>query len=243
MHALGGLALGLFWLLLLGAYQRFDAPAALVFVAAVLGAFCTTHLWRRWPPQWHYGRLRGFDPAHLAPAFATLLLLTAAQIGLLVLFGEPATPAANANTAWLLPLIAVLAAPLIEEFGFRLWLQSPLEAVLPVWLALFIAATVFTLVHGTQTWYSHLLSGLLYGYALLLSGSIWLPVLLHAGSNAVIAALDTSTTLNAVLAHWAADTGATQLWIGTGLVALLLAAALAMGRYWYQRALSLRRIR
>ena len=230
-RAAGGLLLGLFWLLLLGAYARFQMPAAALFAIAVTGVFAAAHVYRGWPQAWRYARLRGFDRAHLAPALATLLLLSAAQIGLLVILGAPQTAASSQPApGWLLPVIAICAAPLIEEFAFRLWLQSPLETLLPAAMALLLSTLAFTLVHGLETWYSHALSGLLYGGALILSGSIWLPVLLHTVSNAIIAGLDATPGVTDVLRHWSNHTGM----LAYGIVAMLLGGAGLMSGYWYR---------
>ena len=107
-------------------------------------------------------------------------------------------------------------------------MQSPLEAAMPVWLAIALATACFTLVHGVDAWYSHALSGAFYGFALVVSGSIWLPVLLHGTSNLLIALLDAVPGADALLRAWSAAPAAT-LSIG---VAALLAATLWLCARW-----------
>lgn len=204
-----GLLAGLIWLLVLGAYQEFEPKLGALFASAVLATFVLLHLVQKRPAAWTYQRLQGFDRKHLPLSLLLVLLLTTLQVSLFANFAQLPTPtlavAGNSNAAHsltLLAAVAILAAPIIEEFGFRLWLQTPLEAVLTPWFAIMASSLVFTVVHGLDGWYSHLLSGLVYGTALWLSGSIWLPILMHAASNLLIALLNASDAVTSILRHW-----------------------------------------
>lgn len=204
-----GLLVGLIWLLVLGAYQEFEPKLGALFASAVLATFVLLHLVQKRPTAWTYQRLQIFDRKHLPLSLLLVLLLTTLQVSLFANFAQLPTPtlavAGNTNAAHsltLLAAVAILAAPIIEEFGFRLWLQTPLEALLKPWLAIIASSLLFTAVHGLDGWYSHLLSGLVYGTALWLSGSIWLPILMHAASNLLIALLNASDTVTSILRHW-----------------------------------------
>lgn len=204
-----GLLVGLIWLSLLGAYQQFSAPIGALFASAVLATFVLLHVVQRRPAAWTYQRLEGFDRKDLPLSLLLVLLLTALQVSLFANFAQLPTPtlaiaggSTTAHSLSLLAAVAILAAPIIEEFGFRLWLQTPLEDLMKPGLAIIASSLLFTAVHGLDGWYSHLLSGLVYGTALWLSGSIWLPVLMHATSNLLIALLNTSDAVTTVLRHW-----------------------------------------
>lgn len=204
-----GLLVGLIWLSLLGAYQQFTPLIGALFASAVLATFVLLHTVQRRPAAWTYQRLQGFDRKHLPLSLFLVLLLTVLQVSLFANFAQLPTPtlavasgSSAAHSLSLLAAVAILAAPIIEEFGFRLWLQTPLEEALTPWLAIIGSSLLFTAVHGLDGWYSHLLSGLVYGTALWLSGSIWLPVLMHALSNLLIALLNASDAVTTVLRHW-----------------------------------------
>lgn len=234
-----GLLAGLLWLLVLGAYQQFSPLLGALFAAAVLATFVLLHLVLKRPATWSYQRLRGFDPKHLPLSLLLVLLLTSLQVSLFANFAQlpaPTLAIASDSTAAhnlsLLAGVAILAAPLIEEFGFRLWLQSPLETLLTPWIAVLVSSLIFTAVHGVDGWYSHLLSGLLYGAALWLSGSIWLPILMHATSNLCIALLNASEGVTTVLRHWMVNDASLLPILSLVLATLTLVFAILWARSW-----------
>jgi len=233
-----GLLIGLLWLLVLGAYQEFAPAIGAIFATAVLATFVLLHVIRKQPKAWIYGRLQGFDKQHLPLSMLLVLLLTSLQVSLFANFAQLPSPtlavAGNGNPTHslaLLAAIAILAAPVIEEFGFRLWLQTPLEKIFTPWPAILCSTLLFTLVHGAEGWYSHLLSGLVYGLALWLSRSIWLPILMHAASNALIALLNASDGVTTVLRHWMVNEAALLPWLSGALAVLCLWCGVA----WYRR--------
>lgn len=100
--------------------------------------------------------------------------------------------------AGLLVLSAVVLAPLLEELLFRGFLQSVLVEWFGrrrVWSALLLASAIFSLSHvGATSW--HALAALfvfsiILGWVYERYGSLWIPVLMHMGFNAlnVIAAM------------------------------------------------------
>ncbi len=233
-QAAAGALLGILWLLLLGGYSELAGSWGWFFVALLTLTFGLLHIHQKRPRRFGSSRLRGFDQRHLAPALWLVLVLTAAQLSWFVLFAELPAPVAMSNPSTadadqaLFLVVAIVVAPLIEEFGFRLWCQTQLEELLHPTLAILGAALLFTAIHGTTAWYSHLLSGLCYGFALWLSGSIWLPILLHSVSNGIIALLDQSDLVRELIQHWSLNAG-----LAAGVTALLLtSAAFASAWYW-----------
>lgn len=238
-----GLLVGLLWLLVLGAYQQFSPTLGALFASAVLATFGLLHVKLKRPAAWTYQRLQGFAPQHLPLSLLLVVLLTSLQVSLFANFTQLPAPTlaiasgtAAAHSLSLLAAVAILAAPLIEEFGFRLWFQTPLETIFTPWLAIIGSSLVFTAVHGLDGWYSHLLSGLVYGTALWLSGSIWLPILMHASSNALIALLNASDAVTTILRHWMVNEATLLPLLSGGLAVLTLACAVA----WVRRFVNAR---
>ncbi len=228
-----GLLVGLIWLLTLGAYQEFEPVLGALFASAVLATFVLLHLVQQRPAAWTYQRLQGFDRKYLPLSLLLVLLLTTLQVSLFANFAQLPAPTlavasstSAAHSLTLLAAVAILAAPIIEEFGFRLWLQTPLEALLTPWPAIIVSSLLFTAVHGLDGWYSHLLSGLVYGTALWLSGSIWLPILMHAASNLLIALLNASDAVTSILRHWMVNEAELLPALSTALAAGTLVCAL-----------------
>jgi membrane protease YdiL (CAAX protease family) len=82
-------------------------------------------------------------------------------------------------------LIAVLAG-FGEELFFRATLQKLLSSknlpILGIWLAAFVFSTIHMQFYG---FFPRLLLGALFGYLLLWSNNLWLPILAHTINNAV----------------------------------------------------------
>ncbi|HEX8393100.1 MAG TPA: type II CAAX endopeptidase family protein [Longimicrobium sp.] len=95
-------------------------------------------------------------------------------------FGEPAF--------WFL---AILAAPLLEEFGFRGWVQRPLERGFGAMPAIAASAALFAFAHADPEQFPVLLAGgLVLGNAVYASRSVWSGVVLHVSWNLAAFALD-----------------------------------------------------
>lgn len=149
------------------------------------------------------------------------------------------TPDPATDLLWL-TLAAVLAAPLIEEFGFRLWLQGQLERWLPALLAILIASIVFAAAHDLQRWYLHGVSGMLYGLVLWRSDSIWVPVAMHSGCNGMIALLQWHPPAADQLLQWSAQS---PRWLDEVTIGLTLGLLLAALWTWKSSRLQSTRIR
>lgn len=241
-----GLLVGLIWLLVLGTYQQFEPLLGALFASAVLVTFVLLHIVQRRPAVWTHQRLQGFDRKHLPLSLLLVLLLTTLQVSLFANFAQLPMPtlavagsSSAAHSLTLLAAVAILAAPIIEEFGFRLWLQTPIEAVLTPWLAIIASSLLFTAVHGLDGWYSHLLSGLVYGTALWLSGSIWLPIIMHAVSNLLIALLNASDAVTSILRHWMVNEAELLPTLSAVLAAFTLVCAVLWVRSFAKTKLSL----
>jgi membrane protease YdiL (CAAX protease family) len=82
--------------------------------------------------------------------------------------------------------LAVLVAPLLEEFFFRGWAQGALERRLPPWPAVLVTAATFAALHGVEPFglLPRLALATAAGYAAWATRSIWPSVALHATYNA-----------------------------------------------------------
>ncbi len=83
-------------------------------------------------------------------------------------------------------VLGTIAFPIIEEFGFRLWIQSFLEKKLNKILAIGLVAFGFAFFHKPEMPIAQLLSGILYGAVLVSTKSIWIPILLHMLHNGIV---------------------------------------------------------
>ncbi len=214
--------LAILWLLALGTGAQFQAPLSYAVLALVLVTFWITHVHNDRPRGWHFARL--VLPARKWLLWGVLMALALCGWRLLIaLQFDTANEAATSSPSLWTVVAAIVAAPLIEEFGFRLWLQSQLERWLPAFPAIVLAGGLFALVHDLDRWYLHAASGMLFGLGLWLSGSVWVPVLMHACSNATLAALQSHTGASA----WVDAAGRSQPhWLDEATIALTTALLL-----------------
>ena len=198
-----GLFLLLCWQITLLQSLRMDPRAGLAWIIAVSAALLLVYIWaprrrrararlrvrspgRAWPwllamtpafallPQALWVALQAFGLAHDPPPQKELEAFIAKP------FGEPAF--------WLL---AIGAAPLLEEFGFRGWIQRPLERGFGAMPAIAASAGLFALAHGEpELMPVRLAAGLVLGHAVWASRSIWSSVLLHLSWNLGAIGLD-----------------------------------------------------
>jgi hypothetical protein len=85
-----------------------------------------------------------------------------------------------------LAALAVLVAPLLEEFFFRGWAQGALERRMPAWPAILVTAGTFAALHGLDAFglVPRAALATAAGYAVWATQSIWPGVALHAAYNA-----------------------------------------------------------
>ncbi|MGK5026715.1 CPBP family intramembrane glutamic endopeptidase [Janthinobacterium sp. RB2R34] len=101
----------------------------------------------------------------------------------------PASLLLAGQWSWLwLGALAVLAAPLCEEFIFRGLLQGGLRRSLPAWQAIIIGAAIFAIVHPPASMLPVFVLGLCTGWAYEKSGALLAPMLVHGSYNAVVLA-------------------------------------------------------
>jgi membrane protease YdiL (CAAX protease family) len=82
-------------------------------------------------------------------------------------------------------VVAIAVAPVVEEFFFRGLVQRRLELRWGATAGIVVAAIFFALVH-VQPWVFplHFLLGVLFGWVVYVTGTIWSGVVLHAANNA-----------------------------------------------------------
>jgi membrane protease YdiL (CAAX protease family) len=142
-----------------------------------------------------YLALRSVSAKTLMSWLGLLMVFIALSDGLTVLLGRPLVPEytaiaySSAHPVWLLWLALVVAAPLMEETFFRGFLFRGIASsfVGPVG-AIVITSLLWAVIHYQYDLYgigTIFLLGLLFGSARLLSGSLAVPMTLHAVSNIV----------------------------------------------------------
>jgi membrane protease YdiL (CAAX protease family) len=90
-------------------------------------------------------------------------------------------------------VLAIAVAPLMEEFGFRGWVQRPLEKRWGAQVAIAVTAVLFALAHfEPQAVPVRLAAGLVLGHAVYATRSIWAGVALHVAWNAAVLAIGTA---------------------------------------------------
>jgi uncharacterized protein len=136
-------------------------------------------------------------------------------------------------------MLAVAAAPLLEELVFRGVIQGSLERRWGITVAMATTALLFALIHF-RPWVLplHLVLGLSFGYAVYATRSIWAGVMLHAANNAM-AMLGTGLQdepVSELPTLW--TTGLTSEWWASLVAAILSGALLALVaiRLWKARS-------
>jgi membrane protease YdiL (CAAX protease family) len=195
------------WLALFGGALQVGGPAGLAVAAAALGAFLLVHVRLRWPAGWAGERLAPFSASKLGLALLASFLFVVGDALWLIRTG--ALRESTEESPLLFAVLAILAFPLVEEFGFRLWMQSPLEGRMGVPLAIAVVALAFAGLHSSELPVSQFLAGCLYGVAIWATGSVWAAVVLHAFQNGLLllagsipVVVSTATTLAADPPAW-----------------------------------------
>ena len=204
--AAGGLLTWLVWQLATEGAFLFSPPIAVAWMVVVLGVFLRIYAV---PARWNRrGRARSRVRAPgrawpwiavTAPAVALLPLalwtvLLALGMAQPVEYGEELETwlkQPGGETAFL--VLAVAVAPLLEEFGFRGWIQRPLERKLGAQAAITGSALLFAVAHFQADYLPvRLAGGLVLGHAVYATRSIWTGVALHVAWNAGALAFGTA---------------------------------------------------
>lgn len=235
----------IFWCVLFTMATQLRPPFALAWIGAAAVAFL-------FYPQLGSGRWRRRRAARLRlrPIGRSLgpklglaaLLIAVAHAVLSVLYGRVVVEAPPDFTyrhageplgALVMPALALIYAPLVEEFTWRGFLQVRLTRLIGPWAASAVAAALFAASHGSRAWLPfYFLMGLVLSCVFLLTRSLWAAVLVHFANNAVAVAGD------AVQPAWIAGIPSWVLMAG-----LLVMAALVLpfsGRFGTGPALLLR---
>ncbi len=196
--AAGGLLTWLVWELAMEAGFLFSPYLSIAWMAMVTGLFLRTYVA---PARWNArGRARSRVrlPARrawtwiAATAPAMALLPVALGTALMALGLAHEIEYGERMEKWLAqpggPLafwvLAVAVAPLLEEFGFRGWIQRPIERRLGAQAAIAMSATLFALAHFRPDFLPvYLAAGLVLGHAVQATRSVWTGVALHLAWN------------------------------------------------------------
>jgi membrane protease YdiL (CAAX protease family) len=193
------------WLVVATLALREEPVTGLLIVLACLGAFIGWNVVR--PVR---GRSRLAAWLRLRPAglyVEWLVLATAGKLlllaGTVILYSVVASwsllpalpsipprvsPAFVAHPAGVLAYGLLMAAfvPLVEEFGFRGWMQHELEHGVGLTTAILVPALTFSAMHGVLNGMHHLPYALFAGWVVWRTGSIWPAVFMHALNNTLV---------------------------------------------------------
>ena len=203
--AASGLFTWIAWYFPLALLFQLSPPMAIAGMVALSALFLRVYAI---PGRWNArararSRVRRMGPAWpwvvlTAPAMAALSLglwsvLLALGMATEVEFGEEMQK--FLDRAWGEPalyLLAIAVAPLFEEFGFRAWIQRPVERRLGPEAAIGFTAVLFSIAHLQMDAVPvRLAAGLVLGHAVYATRSIWTGVALHASWNAGVLAFGT----------------------------------------------------
>jgi membrane protease YdiL (CAAX protease family) len=201
-----GLLTWLFWYIPLALLFQFSPAMAIAGMVALAALFLRVYaLPGRWGARARArSRVRRIGQAWpwvvlTAPAMTGLSLgmwsaLLALGMATEVEFGEELTKfLARPGGEVAFYILAIGVAPLLEEFGFRGWIQRPLEKRWGAQAAIAVAAVLFALAHlEPQAVPVRLAAGLVLGHAVYATRSIWTGVALHASWNAGVLAFGTA---------------------------------------------------
>ncbi len=137
-------------------------------------------------------------------------------------------PHTGLNLAIALMIMSVLTG-LSEELFFRGAMQGLFRSGMGVHLAIWLTALIFAAMHGQAVgMLPRMLLGAFFGYALLWSGSLWLPILCHMLNNAM-----------AVLTMWAEIDPVSTPALGVVSAALTAAGVYLMYRQSMSRSIGM----
>jgi membrane protease YdiL (CAAX protease family) len=225
-----GLLIWMFWqTLLVGFTFQIDPRLAMAWTALVTLIFLRVYAWGPRARRMR-ARLRVRGPGRtwkwlLATVPAMMVLPHALWVALLSFGLAREAPLPDMITKfaekpygelafWILALAAL---PLVEEFAFRGWIQRPLERVMGADAAIAASALLFSLMHmQADAFPVRLAGGLVLGYAVFASRSLWAGLVLHAAWNAGVLAI--------TLLEWPPDpTGKGWAWGGPAAAITLVA--------------------
>ena len=196
-------------------------PSGLTVMLAVVALLCSIpamNLVVAWNQSWHL-------PASLSSVEESLRQMEEAAKGVTDMLMQGATVGSL--------LVSVLIVGVMAGFGEELFFRGAMQRILMMGrsmnphVAIWITACVFSLLHFQMFGFvPRVLLGAFFGYLLWWSGSVWVPIILHALNNSLVVIIEwTNTNYPGVLSG--ADTvGASPASSGTDMV-LVAASVIA----------------
>lgn len=210
------------WFLLLFLFLRLPPVLGVGWVALVGGLFA----WRYLTPR-EISRVRRLEPwaspppARLIPGITLAALVTAAlgqfldisyrRIPFVRLPDTADWDAYAGDIAGLLAatLVMVAIGPVLEEVCFRGWIQGSLLRRVSPAVSIGGSSILFAAVHGRPTWVPYFfVHGVILGYAVYLTRSVWTGVALHSVHNAAVVGLDPLFPTPESIRRWSDGLGA-----------------------------------
>jgi membrane protease YdiL (CAAX protease family) len=185
LGVLGRLSLTFAWLIPLSIIidELNSLPAILSGIALTIGFFFI-HGYLKKPNGWTYDRTKWVFPDKWYFLISVAILLVLGDVFWLFHIKTSKSPIEEDPIAFV--ILGIAAFPLIEEFGFRLWIQSFLETKLNPAVAILIVALIFAFFHKPEMPIPQLLGGIFYGSVLVVTKSIWWVAFLHMVQNAIL---------------------------------------------------------
>ena len=227
-RALNGAALLLAWLLVAGLGAGIESPLAWLAVIGLVAAFVMLHGALGLPRDANRDRAKGWsteDFVRFGIPISVLLVIG----DVFWLIARTQLDLESGRTPAPMMLAIVLLFPLVEEFGFRLWIQTPLEERVGPLAAVGFVALGFAMLHSAEFPVPQFIGGVGFGVALVVTGTIWVAIAMHALQNGLVVGLE----LVPGIEDWAvglADSGASWIPVLSG-VSWIAAAVLIV--YWY----------
>jgi len=164
--------------------EELDTIPAILCGFLLIGVFYVVHIHYRLPKKWTYNRLKFTTPKNI---YLLIILTLFFVVGnFFWLFHIKTSQSAFTEDPLDVLVLAVIAFPLVEEFGFRLWLQSYLETKINKIIAVLLISLFFAFIHKTELPITQLLSGIFFGVTLIYTRSVWWPLILHVFHNGLI---------------------------------------------------------
>ena len=164
--------------------DEFDGLYAILLGIVLTIIFYFIHGYSKKPNRWTYERTQWILPDKWYFLIGISVLLVLGDVFWLYHVKTSASPFEEDPIAFV--VLGIIAFPLIEEFGFRLWIQSFLESKLNPIIAILIVALIFSLFHKPEMPIPQLLGGIFYGSVLIGTKSILVVVFLHMIQNAMV---------------------------------------------------------
>lgn len=195
--AAGGLLTWLVWQLALEAGFLFSPLLSVAWMAVVMAIFLRVYVvpapWNRRgrarsrvrPPGRAWPWILATAPAMAVLPLALWTVLLALGLAQEVDYGERLEKwLAQPGGEFAFLILAAAVAPLLEEFGFRGWIQRPIERRLGAQAAIAGTAVLFAVAHFQPDYLPvRLAGGLVLGHAVYATRSVWAGVALHVAWN------------------------------------------------------------